>query len=166
MELQLQLWGSGIFHLLQDGNEVLSLRRLSAVLWSTLLLNCSEQCGEMRRDLLPLRVSGCFSSGFVSPRELGDIQPPACSLGKAWFGCEGLASNNCWVSWYRNFALGTGGKIHYIVSDVGFKPPCAHICVIHILPIFFQDFLQLRLLFFCFSLSLAVNELTFSLPIS
>lgn len=35
----------------------------------------------------------------------------------------------------------------------------------YILAIFFQDFLQLRLVFVCFSLSLAVNEFTFFLPI-
>lgn len=48
---------------------------------------------EERTHLLPLKVIGGVSSGFVSPRELGDLQPPTFSLGKPWFGYEGLASS-------------------------------------------------------------------------
>lgn len=59
--------------------------------------------------LLLLRASGGVSSGSLSPRELGDLHPSACSLGKLWFGCEGLASSQLQSCGYRNFVLGTVG---------------------------------------------------------
>lgn len=76
MELQLQLWGSGVFHLLQDGNEVLSLSCLSAVLHSLFELFGAVWRDEEGIHLLRLRVSGGVSSGFVNPREPGDLHPP------------------------------------------------------------------------------------------
>lgn len=94
----------------------------------------------MKIHLLPLRVSGGVSSGFVSLGELGDLYPPACLLGKLWFHCEGLASRQLQRVVVTG-ALHWEQEVKFItIPQMLGLPLYVLLFVMHILPIFFQDF--------------------------